>query len=425
MKNEKAMLISNKFPYPCDDGKKTVLTGFVRYLVDRFGEDNVTYVVIGKKDTSAENMLRCRVVWIEPPGRMSQIKNTCASVLGVNGKSMQESMTYSKRIVPELYGLIEEIKPDLVLLDTVRIGQYFWHERPDSGHYVLYMDDLFYVRYQRMLDASSSNKNIKFDPAGTFAPFLPKLARSLLRLDWLQTILFRMEKTKIEKRELACTDVFSRCLLINPNEVDTLNKRIHPRQVYSVKPLLYNQSCKVSRKYTGSPDFLMFGSLQHPVYRASVKYFLEYCMEEAISRMPDLKITIVGGHADEQIRQLASQYDDHVVIPGFIQNLDDVFTSSSALLIPMAAAGGLKIKTITALYYGLPIISTDNGVNGIPLKDGRDFVRENIVEHFPEKMASVCDMELNHRLSRNALNIFTQNYSSDQVYKDYDRNFSF
>lgn len=412
-----ALLISNKYPFPCDDGKKTVLAGLLSYLIDSYGKENVCYLVIGKKPETIPSHPGCRLIWIKQPGRLMQVKNLAKSLLGFDRRSLQESMTYSPRLQHSLVKLAKELEPTLMVLDTLRIGQYFHDQNRNVGRRILYMDDLFYLRYQRMLKAAEDG--IRYDPTGTFAAFLPPAARTLLNIGGIQKLLYRIEMKKIEHREIESTGFFDLNLLINPNEVVTLQERHPPGAVKSIKPLLYNEPCQIRRTYDGAPEFLMFGSLRHPVYRASVLNFLHCCMEQVIREMPDVRIRIVGDGADEEIIKRAAQYGGKVEIAGFIPDLNPVFASSCALLVPIIAAGGLKIKTITALYYGLPVISTDHGVNGIPLTEERSFIRENEIEHFPRHMKNLCDITYNREISQHASRTYENHYSRKSVYKEY------
>lgn len=415
--SKSALLVSNKYPFPCDDGKKTVLAGFLSYLIDSYGKENVCYLVIGKKPQTTPSHPGCRLIWMEQPGRLMQVKNLAKSLLGFDRRSLQESITYSPRLQHSLLKLVEQLEPTLMVLDTLRIGQYFHDQNSTGRRRILYMDDLFYLRYKRMLEAAEDG--IRYDPTGTFAAFLPPAARTLLNIGGIQKLLYRIEMNRIEQREIEGTGSFDLNLLINPNEVAALQERHPPGVVKSIKPLLYNEPCQVQRTYDGAPEFLMFGSLRHPVYRASVLNFLHCCMDQVIGEMPDVRIRIVGDGADDEIIKCAAQYAGKVEIAGFIPDLNPVFASSCALLIPIIAAGGLKIKTITALYYGLPVIATDHGVNGIPLTEERSFIRENRIERFPLHMKSLCDMTYNREISQNASRAFQNHYSRKSVYKQY------
>jgi glycosyltransferase involved in cell wall biosynthesis len=89
----------------------------------------------------------------------------------------------------------------------------------------------------------------------------------------------------------------------------------------------------------------------------------------------------------------------------------------------MLAAGGLKLKALTALYYGLPMISTSSGVDGLEVEDNFDCIVENRLDLFPEHMKRLCDARLNREISTNARQTFLKYYSRDSVFAEYDNLF--
>ena len=44
--------VSAVFPYPADNGKKVVISGFLRFLIEAVGAENLTYVALGTFDRS-------------------------------------------------------------------------------------------------------------------------------------------------------------------------------------------------------------------------------------------------------------------------------------------------------------------------------------------------------------------------------------
>jgi len=143
-------------------------------------------------------------------------------------------------------------------------------------------------------------------------------------------------------------------------------------------------------------------------------------MVNALREIPAASIEIVGDGADDEIRAHCERFRDRVAIRGFVPDVGSLFSTACALLVPLIAPGGLKLKTLTALYYGLPILSTDSGVDGIPLRDGVDFVRENDLDRFARQMVRLTDLAFNHRISRAAARTFRENYAESRVYQDYD-----
>jgi len=421
--HRKALLVSNKYPFPTDDGKKTVLAGLAAYLKYKYGMDDFLYVVIGNPEVEPDEQRSGRTVFIRPPGRLVQLWNLATLLFRKDSPSLQEALTWSPVTSKALHALVDQLQPELLVLDTIRIGQYFTGREDGPWRRVVYMDDLFYLRFERLLQVANSDQDVELDPVGTFAPHLPGFARALLRSAVLQKFLFRFEMSRVKQREIACPKLFDRCLLINPNETRTLAELSAADNVYSIRPLLFLDDGKPLRDYSGAPDFLIFGSLRHPVYRASVIHFLETCMEDISRNIPGARIRIVGSGADATLRSLVAKYADTVELTGFVDDLDALFASSSALLVPMLAAGGLKLKALTALYYGLPMISTSSGVDGVEVVDNFDCIVEDRFEMFPQHMKRLCDVDLNREISNNARQTFLKYYSRDSVFAEYDRLF--
>lgn len=415
-----AVIISTKYPFPPDDGKKTVLAGFLAYLLDRYGKDNVTYVVIGRQRHPPAAEPLCRTVWINPPGWTAQGWNLLKSFSGIDARSMQEAVTCSSRVKRSLDALVETLNPGILILDTLRIGQYFWSPGPSVVRRILYMDDLYSLRFRRMTDVSASNEDVRFDPSGTFFSMLPGLARAAIQFGPVQRFLYRSEAAKMDRRERESTGRFDQCLLINPNEARSLAQQCPGKPIHSVKPLLFPAPCAVRREFNGAPSFLLFGSLRNPVYRASVIRFLERGMAGVFRLMPDAKVTIVGEGAGEDMGRLCSQFGRNVELRGYVDSIDALFSTACALLVPLLAAGGLKLKILTSLYYGLPVIASECSVDGIPLQDGVHFIQEDDVERYATHMVRLREVAYNLQVSRNASALFREHYSKDAVYREYD-----
>lgn len=420
MTTQRAIIVGTKNLYPIDDGKKAVIHGLLLYLVDRLGPENVCYAVLGTPPQQAQPPLPCAVEWIRPPRRLRQLWAVLVESVLRKRRSFQEALFFSSDTMQALESLIDDWKADLVLLDTIRIGQLL--EQPGSGSVrrYLYMDDLFYLRFGSMLNASADQPDANLDPSGTFASNLPSFARVVIRINLVKRTLLRMEMKAIERRELQCPSLFDRCFLINPQEAAILKDRTAATNVYPVKPVLFGDPCPVERAFNGQPVFVLFGTLRNPAYRFSVCYFLEHCMPLMVQAIPDVKLKIIGAGADDTLLGLAAKYEREVEFAGYIEDIDEVMRTACALLIPLRFGGGLRLKTLTAFYYGLPVITTDHGINGLNLQEGGGFIRENDVCSFTAHMQRLLDHDCNADLSARASASFQQHYSKEAVYAEYD-----
>lgn len=419
-----AVLVSHKHPFPTDDGKKAVLAGFVAWLVDRFGSERVTYVVLGHPPAGGiPEELPCRTVWIAPPGRGAQALQAVACMTGLSRLSLQEALTRSGRVADELRALMDQLRPSLLLLDTIRAGQYFEQAQPGGPRRVLYMDDLFHLRFARLAALGREGGAQTVSPAGTFAPMLPGPARALLAWAPVRDALYRLESKKVERREVNAPAQFDTCLLISPEETDRLRALAGGADnIQAVRPLLQVGPAPLPRAFTGEPLFVLFGTLKHPVHRAAVLKFVGPEGDAVFDQVPGMRLVVVGDGADAEVVE-ACRARSGVELAGFVPDIAPLFARACGLLVPSQAGGGLRLKAITALRHGLPIVSTRAGIEGLSLQDGQDVLLAETTEAFASQMRRLLDLPFNQRLSVASAEAFEQEFGRSRVFADFDRQF--
>jgi glycosyltransferase involved in cell wall biosynthesis len=66
--------------------------------------------------------------------------------------------------------------------------------------------------------------------------------------------------------------------------------------------------------------------------------------------------------------------DPRIEWQGFVPNLLNLQSSCSVFLAPLRHGGGSKLKVLEALAAGLPLASTEQGVSGLDLVEGLDYL---------------------------------------------------
>ena len=421
----KVVFVSTVFPFPADFGKKLVVGGILKYLILRYGAEQVTYVLLGSENKSSSIPdFPCRYLALGKPSSWQRLRNILWFSLVRRSKSIQESMLHSPEVERVLRDTVAASGPDLVVCETLRTGQFFEAPGRTESTYVLYMDDLFSVRYRKMLEVLKRFPRARINPLGTFERFVPSVLRPLVRLGFMRRSLLRLERALVEKRERNSVGSFNKCLLINRDEADLLRKKTGHTSIHTVNPLLTRSRADSDRHYTGEPVFVFLGALDVPHNHFSVLHFVKTCMDQMITEMPDVKLRIIGrGKSDELVR-LAERYAGVVSLEGFVEDLDSVFRESCAMVVPLLFGSGVKIKTLEAFSRGLPVISTGFGVEGIPVTNGVNCVVENDIARYPRLMSAATDVRYNTAISKAAGEFYLQNYSEEQVFKAYDLLFS-
>jgi hypothetical protein len=172
----KYAVLSSGFPYPADGGRKTVLAGFLDYAVRELGADNVLLVCVSSvsNEEDSASLAPCSVVFFEPGSAMRLAALSAFDSMLLGRSAFQEALIAAPRARPRIAAIFDEFNPSVVLVDTIRMVQHTPSGKRRTGRrHVLYLDDLYSLRYRRMLSAIDEDLREEVDLMGTFGRFLP------------------------------------------------------------------------------------------------------------------------------------------------------------------------------------------------------------------------------------------------------------
>lgn len=151
------------------------------------------------------------------------------------------------------------------------------------------------------------------------------------------------------------------------------------------------------------------GGYAHPPNRAAVDWFIHNVMPDLRLRRPELKLHIWGSHLPDDLDWDSEQ---SVVLEGYAQSLDDVFTSTLAFIAPLQSGAGIKGKVLDSLAYGVPTILSPVAAEATGLIDGSSTLIAHSPQQWVEHIESLLDsQELWERLRHNSSVLRDERYS--------------
>lgn len=417
MTTRSVAIISAVAPYPVDAGKKVVLAGLLDYWTDRLGADAVHYVHVATR-SAPQVESAVHVHRLEGPRTREQVVSLLRRTF-TGRRSLQESMLYAPRVRRGLAAVLHSIGADLEIYDTVRLGQYA-EQIPAAPHQrrVLYLDDLFSVRYERMLAVLRQQPDADVDPLGEFRHVIPRGAVLLAERPVVQRLLLQAERWLVRRSELASAREFSLSLLVSPSETKKLSTVTGVGTVRSLPPVI--DPPVGERAYSAPPTFVLLGLLSLPHNHDAAMTFLNECMPRVRELMPDARVQVVGRGAKPELLDLAAAFGEQVEVTGFVPDLEGLLATACAVVAPLRFGSGLKIKVLDALAHGVPVLTTPVGAEGIDAGDDTGIVCETDVARFPEAMQRMADPTVNASLSASARRHHQRTYAAAAAFATYD-----
>jgi glycosyltransferase involved in cell wall biosynthesis len=142
---------------------------------------------------------------------------------------------------------------------------------------------------------------------------------------------------------------------------------------------------------------VFIGNFLHRPNTDAIHYFMQEIYPLVREAIPAVTLFIVGEHA---LPELAVYASSEVTITGYVADVDPIFQSCRVFIAPLRFGAGMKGKVGQALSYGLPVITTPIGAEGMNLENGSEAIIADGARDFAAALISVYnDSALWQRLS--------------------------
>jgi glycosyltransferase involved in cell wall biosynthesis len=135
------------------------------------------------------------------------------------------------------------------------------------------------------------------------------------------------------------------------------------------------------------PWIVFVAGFGHPPNAEGAAWFVHEVLPSIVNRVPAARLAIVGSNPSPAVVALCGP---HVSLFANVTEIEllDWYERAKVAVVPLLAGAGVKLKTVEALWHGVPAVLTPTGAQGLP---GVDRVLPVETEPGPFA-AAVCDL---------------------------------
>jgi glycosyltransferase involved in cell wall biosynthesis len=187
---------------------------------------------------------------------------------------------------------------------------------------------------------------------------------------------------KFKKLELALASAANATIAITEVEKDMLiNETI--KNVFVIPNVHSPKTPKQSKTFTERKGIVFIGGYGHPPNVDAAIWLIQEIMPLVIEKIGHIPIYLLGAHPTPAILELASK---NVFVPGYLHNVDPYFLNSRLFVAPLRYGAGMKGKIGQSLEFGLPIVSTTIGAEGMNLIHDQNVLIADDTENFANQI---------------------------------------
>jgi len=217
----------------------------------------------------------------------------------------------------------------------------------------------------------------------------------------------RRKACTMEMLELRLGTEADAIVVVSPDEKRVLEKKL-PQQRIAVISNIHEIRATIP-PFAARRDFLFIGGFEHTPNEDAMLWFCAEIMPEIHRQLPEAKFHIIGSKMPESVRALAS---DHVVTHGYVEKVEPFFESCLLSVAPLRFGAGVKGKTNQSMSFGVPVVSTSIGAEGMHLTHETNILLADQPLEFAQQVIRLHrDRELWAALSRNGLKNVEEHFS--------------
>lgn len=138
----------------------------------------------------------------------------------------------------------------------------------------------------------------------------------------------------------------------------------------AIEPPELPPSNVISGKAEGCcPRVTFLGGLHWPPNGEGISWFLRTIWPKVRNVVPNALLTIIGRRPSRLSRLDGGESVEYA---GHVDNLAPYLQSTAVFVVPLLSGGGMRVKILDAWGWGLPVVSTSVGAEGLMFIDGQN-----------------------------------------------------
>lgn len=200
---------------------------------------------------------------------------------------------------------------------------------------------------------------------------------------WLKRSIYRHQGNRMKHLEREICGRADSVFCVSPKELEYF-KTISRKAV-----LVPNGVPDVAQEHSVRGTSILFtGTLSYPPNEDAVFYFLEEIWPLIRRSRPESEFVIIGRGASKKLRRFKGA---GVRVLADVPDITPYFKSAALLVVPLRAGAGTRLKILQAFSFGLPVVSTGMGAEGLNVEDERELLLRESPQSFAEGVVEILN----------------------------------
>lgn len=383
------LFLTQILPYPLDAGPKTRAYYVLRYLAE--AGHRVTLLSFVRAN--------------DRPEYLAHLRDYCHAIDTVPIRRSR------RQDVADLMRSLPSNKPFLIGRDWIpAMATQVQHHLTQGNHPIdaVHADQLWmapYAQWARQVQgadrlSSSGKVRLVLDQHNAVFQIPRRLAehernpikRSLLGLEARKMARYEVEVCRqfdeviwVTQEDRDAVEAQSTAVTTGPSE--STDPHIPVTTHHSVIPICIDPDQQPAVQRSADAHRVTFlGGLHWPPNAEGIVWFVRAVWPLIRQQAPNAVLTVIGKDPPAELQDTVLQNLD---VTGYVDDPMPYLKKTAVFIVPLHAGGGMRVKILDAWRWGLPVVSSTIGAEGIAVENGENALLADTPEAFAQAVTSV------------------------------------
>lgn len=356
--------LSNKAPYPANDGSSIAIYNLAEGLADNGVELHLLTINTKKHfkpDSEVPQEFKDKTHYA------SVYRNTDTSVSGAlfnlcSSQSYFVSRFFFRAFGEELVRRLKAYRFDLVQLEGVFMATYIPLIRQHSQAKIS-------IRAHN-LEHQIWERHLANEPS------------------FLKKTYLGLQNNRLRRFELDAFAKADAIVTITDEDKKNIQALVPHKVIYTCLTGINLSAYQKVERPSEANTLFHFASMDWIPNEEAVTWLLEQVWPGVLKQVPESRLVLAGKNMPEKFKRLANQ---NLTVIEYVSSSAEFYKTYDIMLVPLWSGSGLRIKLVEGLAYGKAIITTSIGAEGIPYTNHKELIVADSPGEFREAIVSLLN----------------------------------
>lgn len=394
------LFLTQVLPYPLDAGPKMRAYFVLRYLAR---SHEVTLASFVRDEDTPEAVAHlatiCAGVHTTPMVRSPWLNARALGLAALTGRPIiivRDEIAAMQRLIASLVG---QGRYDVVHADQTSMAQY--------------------GLYARRVSDPARRPRIVFDVHNALHRVYAQMRTD--EPSALRRLYIIRERAALERYERRLWPQFDAAVFVTDEDRAALGAPLEERPGLATIPICAAPEDRSLVAPADDPRLVLhLGTMFWPPNVHGVLWFARRVWPRVVAAVPDARLAIAGRRPPAEVEMLAA--DPTIRVPGYVDDPTPYLEQTAAFIVPLHAGAGMRVKIVDAWSWGVPVVTTTLGAEGIAVSHGEDAMVADDPAAFADAVVHLLrEPALRQRLRDKGRALATTAYNWQVRYAEWDR----